>query len=177
MRTDLIAAIEQGQRFDYLPFYGHQPENPAGPLSQWWPAAFTVDGRTYATAEHWMMAEKARLFDDRDTVARILDDDDPAVAKQLGRQVAGFDSAQWAAARFDVVVAGSRHKFGSSPRLREFLLGTGDRVLVEAAPGDPIWGIGLGVDDPRVSDPRQWRGENLLGFALMAARRDLGRSG
>ena len=62
------------------------------------------------------------------------------------------------------------HKFGQHPALREFLLGTGDRVLVEASPMDRVWGIGLAADDERAADPARWRGLNLLGFALMEAR-------
>ncbi|OXR44842.1 hypothetical protein B7C42_02796 [Nocardia cerradoensis] len=57
----------------------------------------------------------------------------------------------------------------SVPELIE-LLATGERVLVEAGPMDRIWGIGLAADDPRAEDPAQWKGLNLLGFALMDAR-------
>lgn len=71
------------------------------------------------------------------------------------------------------MVAGSVHKFGGDPELREFLLNTGDRVLVEASPMDRIWGIGLAADDPRAENPASWRGLNLLGFALMDARAEL----
>jgi ribA/ribD-fused uncharacterized protein len=55
--------------------------------------------------------------------------------------------------------------------LREYLLGTGDRVLVEASPLDRIWGIGLAADDERAASPDRWRELNLLGFALMQVRR------
>ena len=65
---------------------------------------------------------------------------------------------------------GSVAKFGGDPRLKAYLLATGDAVLVEASPVDTIWGIGLAADDARASDPRAWRGENLLGFALVRAR-------
>jgi len=65
---------------------------------------------------------------------------------------------------------GSTHKFGQHPGLRDFLLGTGQRVLVEASPLDRVWGIGLAADDERAQRPADWRGLNLLGFALMEAR-------
>ncbi len=70
---------------------------------------------------------------------------------------------------------GNVAKFSQSNTLREFLLGTGSAVLVEASPVDAIWGIGMAADDPRASDPRQWTGLNLLGFALMAVRDRLAR--
>ena len=147
---------------------------PTACLSQWFPAAFTVDGIRYATAEHWMMAEKARLFEDGLALARVLAKDDPGAAKAAGRSVRGFDEAVWRRHRFDIVVRGNRAKFEQHPLLRDFLLATGDQVLVEASPVDPIWGIGLAAGDPRAQDPMHWQGLNLLGFALMAARDALG---
>ena len=46
-------------------------------------------------------------------------------------------------------------------------------ILVEASPLDTIWGIGLGQDNPKAQHPQTWRGENLLGFALMMTREQL----
>ena len=43
-------------------------------------------------------------------------------------------------------------------------------MLVEASPYDRIWGIGLAQEDACSRNPLSWRGENLLGFALMEAR-------
>jgi ribA/ribD-fused uncharacterized protein len=164
----------------YLFFWGHQP-NPDGSvgtgcLSQWWPAPFTVDGRVYRTAEHYMMWRKAVLFDDHDAAGRILAASHPGAAKKLGRGVRNFDESTWDGARFDIVVAGSVAKFGQHADLRAFLLATGKRVLVEASPLDRVWGIGLPATDPRAQDPSTWRGLNLLGSALMQARVTL-RSG
>lgn len=179
--AELTEAIQQGQRVKYLHFWGHRPRRDgsagAGCLSQWWPAPFTVNGRTYATAEHWMMWHKATLFGDAGIAERILASGHPHRAKSLGRQVRGFDEATWAARRYDIVVAGSVAKFAQHEELRRFLLGTGERILVEASPMDRIWGIGLAADDPRAEDPTRWRGDNLLGFALMDARAELREGG
>jgi ribA/ribD-fused uncharacterized protein len=132
-----------------------------------------VDGVTYPTAEHWMMAGKARLFGDDAALARILGAPQPGAAKKLGRQVRGFDEDTWIRHRWDLVVDGNVAKFGQDTALREYLLGTGSRVLVEASPLDRVWGIGLAADDERTADPASWRGLNLLGFALMEARERL----
>jgi ribA/ribD-fused uncharacterized protein len=176
-REQLIAAMETGATPKWLMFWGHQPEADGrigkGSLSQWWPCSFTVDGVGYASAEHWMMAGKARLFDDAEMLAKILAARTPAEAKNLGREVRGFDPAVWDGACFELVARGNVHKFGQDPALRGFLLGTRARVLVEASPRDRIWGIGLGAANERAQDPRQWRGRNLLGFALMQARERL----
>ncbi|GAA0950186.1 NADAR family protein [Virgisporangium aurantiacum] len=161
----------------YLFFWGHQPSRDgsitASCLSQWWPAPFTVDGRVFPTAEHYMMWSKAMLFGDDSVASRVLEAGHPNQAKTLGRQVSGFDEDRWVAARYDIVVAGSVAKFGQHDDLRAYLLGTGDRVLVEASPLDRVWGIGLTADDERARSPERWEGLNLLGYALMDARTKL----
>jgi ribA/ribD-fused uncharacterized protein len=177
---DLASLVATGVRVKYLFFWGHRPSADgritASCLSQWWPAPFTVDGERFASAEHYMMWRKALMFYDTVTAGRILAAGHPRQAKKLGREVRGFDENEWAAARFDIVVAASVAKFGQHPDLGGFLLGTANRVLVEASPVDRIWGIGLDADDERAADPSRWRGLNLLGFALMRAREELSAS-
>ncbi len=174
---DLIRAEDAGQRLKYVCFWGHEPRHDgrigASCLSQWWPAEFTVDGLVFPTAEHFMMHRKALLFGDEDTAARILRARHPNEAKNLGREVRGYDEEVWRASRFDLVVAGNLAKFGQHALLGRYLLGTADRVLVEASPLDRIWGIGLAADDERTASPRTWLGSNLLGFVLMAVREQL----
>jgi ribA/ribD-fused uncharacterized protein len=177
----LIREVRTGARIKYLLFWGHRPrpDGRVGPscLSQWWPSPFTVDGVTYGTAEHWMMAGKARLFGDAEAERRVLAAEHPAEAKKAGRLVRDFDEATWERERFGLVVEGSVHKFTAHADLRMFLLNTGDRVLVEASPVDRVWGIGLAADDAAATDPERWKGPNLLGFALMEARARLRRFG
>jgi ribA/ribD-fused uncharacterized protein len=173
----LRATEMAGDRIDVLPFYGHKP-NPDGSagigcLSQWWPQPFTVEGVSYATAEHWMMAGKARLFNDDDGLAEILAAASPGAAKAAGRRVRGFDDATWRAVCYDIVVAGNLAKFGQNDDLAGFLRRTGRRILAEASPFDRIWGIGMGRTHADVARPTRWRGLNLLGFALMDVREKL----
>ncbi|MEV5706274.1 NADAR family protein [Actinoallomurus sp. NPDC052274] len=171
---DLIPLEEQGELPELLLFWGHRPPKGGGVgkgcLSQWYPAPFTVDGVRYATAEHYMMAGKARLFGDAAAEQRVLADDDPGKAKGAGRKVRGFDEDVWSEHRYGLVVAANEAKFGQHSGLRNFLLATGDRVLVEASPYDTVWGIGLSASQPEAARPSAWRGLNLLGFALMDVR-------
>ncbi|MFI6036169.1 NADAR family protein [Streptomyces sp. NPDC051315] len=176
-RDALVGEVRAGARIRYLHFWGHRPlpdgRVGASCLSQWWPSPFTVDGVTYATAEHWMMAGKARLFGDAEAEEKALAAGHPSQTKKAGRLVRGFDEATWEQERFRLVVEGSVHKFTAHPELRRFLVNTGERVLVEASPVDRVWGIGLAADDEAASDPLRWQGLNLLGFALMEARERL----
>ena len=50
------------------------------------------------------------------------------------------------------------------------LFSTNNKILVEASPYDTIWGIGQNADAINSKDPHNWKGENLLGFALMEVR-------
>ncbi len=168
---------DAGEQPKYLLFWGHRPPTASGVgkgcLSQWWPAPFTVDGVVYPTAEHFMMAGKALLFGDSEAAERVVQASHPGAAKALGRQVRGFDEHLWAEQRFGIVVTGNMAKFSQHPQLGQFLLATGDRVLVEASPHDRVWGIGLAAEDERAASPRTWQGLNLLGFALMEVRHRL----
>ena len=170
----LQAAVAEGQQPKYIFFWGHQPQKDGSIgkscFSQWWPSAFELNGLQYASAEHYMMAEKARLFGDEASRLAILAAPTPAQAKKLGAQVGGFVEEVWRQHRFEIVVMGNQARFTQHKDLGDFLRQTGDRVLVEASPLDRIWGIGLAEDDPRCQHPEQWNGPNLLGFALMEVR-------
>lgn len=170
----LLKAIRKGLRPRFVFFWGHQPSHNgsfgAACLSQWFTAPFRIEDIAYQTAEHFMMAEKARLFGDTEALEKILAASHPGAAKKLGRKVRAFAEHRWSTHRMDIVVRGNYAKFSQNTALRDYLLGTKNRVLVEASPIDRIWGIGLAYDDPKSADPEQWRGSNLLGFALMKVR-------
>jgi ribA/ribD-fused uncharacterized protein len=110
------------------------------------------------------------MFGDTEMLSQIIDASDPHEAKKLGRKVRNFDADIWSAQCFEIVVKGNVEKFRQNSEMREFLLSTGNAILVEAAPRDQIWGIGLGEHNERARDPAQWRGRNLLGFALTEVR-------
>ncbi|GAB3634686.1 NADAR family protein [Hymenobacter arcticus] len=170
----LIANFEKGKRAKFLFFWGHQRSKSgdltAACFSQWWHSPFVVDAVRYNTTEHWMMTQKALLFNDLEIAQQVTAAKSPAEAKALGRQVRQFDEATWNRQRMAVVVRGNLAKFQQHPNLQEFLLNTKERVLVEASPVDRIWGIGLAADSERAENPKQWAGLNLLGFALMEVR-------
>ena len=170
---DFIAA--EG-KVKYLFFWGHrQTGNMVTKtcLSQWYESPFEIEAIVYRTAEHYMMAQKARLFNDQDSLHKILQSKHPGEAKKLGRTVKSFQQDIWMENRTAIVVAGNLAKFSQNEELKEFLLNTRNRVLVEASPVDRIWGIGLAIDNPDIENPWKWKGLNLLGFALMQVREEL----
>jgi ribA/ribD-fused uncharacterized protein len=139
-------------------------------FSQWFIAPFSVDGVTYPTAEHWMMAKKAWLFKDEEILDTILHTPKPDAVKKLGRKVKNFDAEKWSKESYTFVVEGNLHKFTQNKLLAKFLKETEDAIIVEASPYDAIWGIALKQDQKEALNPKEWRGTNLLGFALMEVR-------
>lgn len=158
----------------FIFFWGHSPSIDGSItkscFSQWWNSPFSDENFTYKTAEHWMMAKKASLFDDIEIHNKIIDAKTPAEAKKLGRAVRNFDELKWNQHRTEIVIQGNVLKFSQHIELKKFLLQTGERILVEASPVDRIWGIGMKDDHPNVSNPMKWGGLNLLGFSLMEVR-------
>lgn len=139
-------------------------------LSQWWSCTFFVGTERFNCAEQYMMAEKARLMGDEETRQKILATSAPNMIKALGRMVRNFDADKWNRHKYNVVLTGNLHKFRQNKDLQEFLLSTGDKTLAEASSYDTIWGIGYAEDAPEARHPQSWRGQNLLGFALMQVR-------
>ncbi len=157
----------------YVFFWGHQEKGKQitkSCFSQWYDSKFEEDGNEFITAEHYMMYHKAKLFGDNNACEKVLSASNPGEAKAIGREVLGFRQELWDEKRFEIVINANLAKFSQDSELKEFLLNTGSRVLVEASPVDKIWGIGLAQDNPKSENPDTWKGPNLLGFALMEVR-------
>jgi ribA/ribD-fused uncharacterized protein len=144
-----------------------------GPLSQWQRCRFVVDGVAYNCAEQFMMAQKAALFGDRETLEQILASKSPREQKAFGRKVRRFDASRWNSCARDIVYRGNWARFTQNLDLQEILLATFPTLLVEASPEDTIWGIGLAEDDPRAWERKTWRGTNWLGEVLTRVRDDI----
>lgn len=151
----------------------HNPDEENGYLSNWYLSQFSVEEITFSSMEQYMMYKKAACFQDYDTADRILETEDVSQIKKLGRKVSNYDEKYWNGVRQIVVYRGLLEKFGQNDELKKLLLGTGDSVLAECAVKDRIWGIGLSMTDPDRLDRVCWKGQNLLGYALMMVRETL----
>ncbi len=172
-KEQFIEKYCSGETIKYVFFWGHTEkgdEVTKACFSQWYPCTFVVDDVTYHTAEQYMMAQKARLFGDLEIFKEIMAANNPKTYKDLGRKIRGFNEAVWNANKAQIVIDGNYAKFTQNPVLGEFLAQTGSRVLVEASPYDAIWGIKMATTTPGIENPAIWKGQNLLGFALMEVR-------
>ena len=160
-------------RDEFVFFFHENEEN--GILSNWYPCHFFMDGREYVHTEQYMMAMKALLFKDEEIFAEIMKEKDPYKCKNLGKKVRNFDGKIWDENKERIMYEGNLAKYLENGELKEFLLSTGDKILAEASPYDSIWGIGMRVKDKDICDMNKWKGENLLGKALMKVREALKR--
>ena len=171
---------------DYLFFY--MPDTIHGEFCQLFPSTFTVDKThisslightidnntdntntgtsasdsiTFTCAEQFMMCCKAMRFHDHTTAQLILASPSPKEHKRLGKPTTNFTAESWDEVKSAVVLAGSLAKFRQNEKLRGKLMGTGERVLVEAASRDRVWGIGY-TEKHALRFKKHW-GENRLG--------------
>ena len=151
----------------------HNPDEENGYLSNWCLSSFIVKDRSFSSMEQYMMYRKAVCFHDEEIASRIMKTDDVSEIKQLGRLVSGYDDNVWNGIRQIVVYEGLLAKFLQNETLKKQLKATGNAVLAECAVKDKIWGIGVSMQDPARCDKAKWKGQNLLGYALMMVREKL----
>lgn len=154
----------------------HNPDEQYGFLSNWYLSDFTIDGVSFSSMEQYMMYQKAVVFKDKDIASKILKTDDVERIKEYGRQVSNYNDTVWNGMRQIIIYKGLLEKFRQNEKLKKALLDTGDDILAECAVSDKIWGIGLSMKDSNKNDIKAWRGQNLLGFALMLVRDELRKS-
>ena len=169
-------------------FFFRGSEKPYGYLSQWYKCQFTdpESNMTFNCAEQWMMWKKAQLAGDSATANLIMAAISPGKQKTLGRKVRNLNLAAWDEHKSKIVEQGNYLKFaqgtnaasmkkgatGEAVILRELLLATDERELVEASSKDKIWGIGFSAQQVQTTPREKW-GQNLLGQALMKVREQL----
>lgn len=141
-----------------------------GPLSQWFKRDFVIDGVKYNCAEQYMMSRKAVLFKDNIALKKIMEATNPYDQKAYGRNVEYFDVGEWEAVAKNYVFDGNFAKFTQHEDLKQIILSTGNKTLVEASPYDKLWGIGVAEDDQRALSRATWPGKNWLGEVLTNVR-------
>lgn len=151
----------------------HNPEEENGYLSNWYLSDFIIDDVRFTSMEQFMMYQKACCFDDKEIAKQILATNDVARIKALGRVVKEYNDNYWNGVRQIIVYKGLLAKFSQNTELRENLINTGDAFIAECAVKDRIWGIGLSMKDENRYDQNKWKGQNLLGYALMMVRKQL----
>ncbi len=148
----------------------HNPDEENGFLSNWYLSDFSINGISFTSMEQYMMYQKAVCFQDENIAEQILATKDVAKIKELGRCVSGYNDQYWNGVRQIIVFEGLLAKFTQNELLKKQLKDTQNAILAECAVKDRTWGIGLSMNDSNRLKPELWKGQNLLGFALMMVR-------
>ena len=151
----------------------HNPDEENGYLSNWYLCKFTIDEVNFSSMEQYMMYKKALCFKDMEIANKILATEDVSKIKTLGRLVTNYNENYWNGVRQIIIYNGLLAKFSQNEDLKEKLKATGNAIIAECAVQDKIWGIGLSMKDSKRVDMDQWKGQNLLGYALMMVRESL----
>lgn len=119
------------------------------------------------------MYRKCVVFGDVSSAKAVLATDDPEMQQSIGRNATGFIPKVWAGMCQMVAFRGLLAKFSQNEDLKQKLLNTGNAFLVECAGSDQIWACGIRLYDDKRFDAANWKGTNILGFALMEVRDQL----
>jgi ribA/ribD-fused uncharacterized protein len=154
-------------------FYGHKEGLPYREFSNFAPTPFEYRGITFPTSEHALMASKALVFWDSTRFKMCAKADTPSAAKAYGRRVSPYNEKIWASCRFEIMCDILSEKFAQNEDARNLLTSTGEAKIVECSPTDTVWGVGLPLGSGLWQNEKNWRGQNLLGKALMVVREEL----
>lgn len=130
--------------------------DPYGEFSNFAPYPITLQGKRWATSEHYFQAQK---FEDAGLREKIRKAKTPMIAARMGRDRSAPLRRDWESVKVGVMTEAVLGKFVQHGELRELLLGTGDAVLVEHTGNDAYWG-----------DGGDGSGKNMLGQVLMRVR-------
>ena len=148
-------------------FYSSQ-----SPLSNFYPSVFQVEDQTFTCAEQYLTIVKARRFGDEEKVNQLLNCNSPSKMKFLAKSIKGYNHTTWRNECQDLVYQGILQKFKQSDNLTDFLLQTGDSLIVEASL-DKSWGVGIRMNNRDIWDEKKHNGDNRLGKILMKVREEL----
>ena len=141
-------------------------------FSNFYKSEFMVNGVKFDCVERGFMYCKSKLFGDEEISKRILESKDIVEVKRLGGKVRNFDEKLWNEKKEKYMFLLVLSKFSNNERLKEMLLNSGNKEIVECSVFDKEWGCGIGVDR-FFENGCELKGKNKLGKVLMKVREEL----
>ena len=179
--SELQNRVKSGQKYEYLFFLMKKKEEKANKeiktdcFSRWYRSEFHVETETYWCVEQFLTAQKARIFEDHETLKAILSSETSEQLHTLGRSIKNFDKKVWNSVSYSILTNGNYQKFIQNHELMRFLLSSEEKIIAQASMNDKIWGIGLDEKHESATNPCLWTGKNFLGFSLIEIRSELRR--
>ena len=132
--------------------------------SNHYPSKFTVNNVTFETVEQFYFYCKMLILGDTLMAEAILREPDPA--KNVKQNHAAFINKElleiWGGRKSGIMKRGLFEKYLQNKTLRDLLLATEDRIIVEGSK-NMFWGCGVDISDPDLLFDNLWRGRNELG--------------
>jgi ribA/ribD-fused uncharacterized protein len=126
------------------------------------------------SVEHAYQYKKALMNGRPDLAKQILSARTPWEAKSLSKYTQC--SKTWEQTNTQLMTAAVTDKFNQIQEAQDALLATADKVIVEAVPGQMLWGSGMSQHATLNTASNAWPGENRLGKILMEVRDNMKKS-
>jgi ribA/ribD-fused uncharacterized protein len=127
-----------------------------GEFFNFWHSPISILGIEYKTVEHFYQSQK---FLDFDTFESIIECNTPHQAAIRRRDKSLPLRKDWEEVKIKIMQIGLKAKFDQHPALKDLLISTENKILIEDSPVDYFWGIG-----------KDKTGQNMLGKLLMELR-------
>ena len=147
------------------------------PLSNFHPCDLKVNGYSYKSVEHFYQVRRAELCNERELSAKLHVMDTAREVKQSVNDFKRKNPGKLVLpekGNLEIMKTGLAAKF-QCHSLRDFLLATGNKAIVECNAYDTFWSCGFGLDNPDFAFRSKWKGKNHLGNLLQELRSDLMR--
>lgn len=141
------------------PLHFYRVEDEYGEFSNFAPSPIRLKGGLWPTVEHYFQAQK---FAGTEHEKQVRLANSPMIAARMGRSRSRPLRRDWEQVKENIMREGLRAKFTQHPQLRDLLIATGKRTLIEHTTNDRYW-----------ADGGDGKGRNRLGILLMELRAEL----
>ena len=141
-------------------------------LSNFHKCSFVMDEISFHSSEQYIQYIKANYFKDSTTAGDILKASTALKCKGLSRNIASYDQTDWNNKAKELCYSGIKAKFEQNQKVKNYLLDTGEKTLVEAG-YDSVWGTGIPLHSKDCLIESKWEHVGLLGEMLMDIQADL----
>ena len=135
------------------------------PFSNFHETSFTFQGLDYHSSEQMIQHLKATYFGDEDTVTKIMEAPTPLECKKLAREIDNYNQHGWNSIAKEMCESGIKLKFDQNPTLKQTLMKTKGKTIVECST-DELWGTGVLINDPQALKQNRWINQGILGEML-----------
>ena len=141
------------------------------PLSNFFPCEINWVDNEFHSSEQCYQYEKSVKNNRPDVAASIAGMKKAGDVKRESKKI--YTENAWEEKNIDVMRGVIEEKVKQVKEVRDFLLDTEDKLIVEAVRSDQFWSCGLTKEAAANTDPSKYPGKNVLGKLYMELREKL----